>query len=111
MQARGWRNPVETDPINHPAATPERSGVRLQVAVKRLAPVRQDAFDLRHIFITDALAAAIAAFQTVEDVLPHDARRLEASRPFTAPLDLPAELPDAGEALGAEEAPLARFRI
>src|SRR5579883_384936 len=42
----------------------------------------QDAFDLLDILIAYALATAIAAFQAIKHMLPHDARWLQALRPI-----------------------------
>lgn len=58
------------------------------------------------IFVADTFAAAVAAAETVKDVLPHGARWMQAPDPITAALPLPFEAPNAGKTLGAQETPL-----
>src|SRR6202035_4071542 len=70
-----------------------------------------DALDLLDVLVADALAAAVAALEAVEDMVPHGGRRLQAARPLAAPLQLPLEAPDVGEALGAQEAALPRLGV
>src|SRR5207237_571143 len=66
---------------------------------------------LLQILVTDPFAAAVAALQTVVDVLPHFQRRLQAARPLAAALELPLEPPLAGEFVDAQEAPLAGLGV
>src|SRR5262249_19255508 len=65
-----------------------------------------DALHLFDVLIADAFAAAVAALQAVQDVLPHGPGRLQPLGPVAAALELPLEAPHAGEALGAQEAAL-----
>src|SRR5262249_51230317 len=75
------------------------------------AQAADDALHLLDLLVADALAAAVAALQAVQDVLPHRQRRLQAARPVAAPLQLPAEVPLLREPLDAQEAPLPRLRV
>ena len=77
----------------------------------RFTPVCQDSFYLFHIFIADSLAAAVTTPEAVQHMLPHRAGRFQPTGPFATTLQLPAELPNPGKALGAEEAPLAGLRV
>src|SRR5437016_3313226 len=72
----------------------------------RLAPVLEEALDLFDVLVADALAAAIAAAQAIQDVLPHRPRRFQVLRPVAAPLQFPLETPLPGPLLGAQEATL-----
>src|SRR4051794_6588457 len=73
--------------------------------------VLDDALDLLDVLVADALAAAVAALEAVEDVLPHGPGGLQTARPVAAALQLPLETPLAGEVFGAEEAALPGFRV
>src|SRR5438128_873644 len=76
-----------------------------------IAPRFQDAFNLIHIGIADALTAAVAATQAVEDVLPHGPGRLQLALPGPAAFQLPAEPPHAGKPFRAQEAALTGRRV
>src|SRR5262245_22564045 len=87
------------------------AGGGLLLLVQPPPPLLEDAFHLLHVLVADALAAAVAPLQAVEDVFPHRDRRLQAARPLPATLQLPAEAPLAREALGGQEAALPRLRV
>src|SRR5947208_1522658 len=86
-------------------------GASVLLDAGRLAPVSQEALDLLDVLVADALAAAIAAAQAVQDVLPHRPCRFQVLRPVAASLQFPLEAPLAGPLLGAQEAALSRLRV
>src|SRR5262245_60099583 len=92
-------------------AAPVDGPLSLPLALLLLAArVAHDPLHLLDLLVADALAAAVAALQAVQDVLPHRQRRLQAARPVAAPLQLPAEVPLLREPLHAQEAPLPGLR-
>src|SRR5262249_25200500 len=82
-----------------------------RVEVARHRQVAEDALHLGEVVVVHALAAAVAALQAVEYVLPHLARRQQAVRPLAAALGLPLEAPLPGELVGAEEPAFAALRV
>src|SRR6266478_4831179 len=75
------------------------------------AELGEDGLDLLDIDLGHAFAAGKAALKRIEDFLPHvDRGRMQAGPDAAAPAAV-VELPEPGEALGPNEAPLAGLRI
>src|SRR5262249_35357965 len=76
-----------------------------------LPPLAKHALDLFHVLVAYALAAAIAALDALEHVLPHVSCWLERAPAHVAPLQPIGELPFARELGRAEVSPLAAVRV
>ncbi len=70
-----------------------------------------DLFNLFNVFVANAFAAAVAAFEPVEDEFPDFSGRLKAGPPLRAAERLPFEGPFPRESFGAEKAASLPFPV